>query len=63
MHTYYTPKTIKIQVELVNFTFFVNYDNYLCQHRYVNYCNHIRIIIYQFQLFSQILGFVRVIRN
>jgi len=36
MHPYYTPKSLKIQGLLVIFNFFVNYDNYLCQHSYVN---------------------------
>ena len=36
IHPYYTLFFIKIQVKLAKTRFFVNYDNYLCQHHYVN---------------------------
>ena len=36
---YYTSKTIEFQVFLGEITIFVNYADFLCQHRYVNYSN------------------------
>lgn len=52
---YYTPKSTKMQEHLSNITIFVNYDNILCQHHYVNWCNHFCIALYIFQLLFKIL--------
>lgn len=39
IHPYYTPKSIEFQAYFAFLTIFVNYAQFLCQHRYVNYCN------------------------
>lgn len=52
---YYTPKSTKKQEHLCDITIFVNYDNILCQHRYVNKCNHLHITLCIFQLLFKIL--------
>lgn len=37
IHPYYTLFIIKIQAKLAKMRFFVNIDNFLCQHHYVNF--------------------------
>ena len=57
LHEYYTPKTTKFQLNLVNITFFVNYADFYVNIIMLTKATVITQPLYHFQLFDNILPF------